>query len=319
MPKLIIHAGAHKTGTTAIQHHLWRRQDALLEMGVLYPRTGIPGSGGTFFGHHEIPWAYLGGGGTATADLLREEIERSGAHTVVVSSEEFDRLTPVAITDLCSALPFAITVLFYYRRQSDIIEGMYRTDVIHGHERRTLEHFVASYSGALDFGAFATAWSSAPNVKSVLPRAYSPKHFPDGNVVFDFLAALSLPTSTERDEEDNFRYNQSLPWHAVSVIQKLREMLVSEQVIGRAIEAITVVSRRTPPERGALMSPAQAQAIDGQYLERNAAFHASFCPAQPAITPRAEDDLFHIQHQGLWPDVERTIEWLAEYVIRTKR
>jgi hypothetical protein len=41
---LLIHVGLHKTGTTSVQDHLYRRRECLRNEGILYPNTGLFGS-----------------------------------------------------------------------------------------------------------------------------------------------------------------------------------------------------------------------------------------------------------------------------------
>ena len=40
MPRVFVHCGLHKTGTTALQQFLLAVSPSLLKLGILYPRAG---------------------------------------------------------------------------------------------------------------------------------------------------------------------------------------------------------------------------------------------------------------------------------------
>jgi hypothetical protein len=85
----VVHAGAHKTGTTAVQAWLQRERKALLERQVLVPTFGVGGQGN----HANLIRALLDAPDTSPAEAtnlreaLRREAEAHPRHTIVVSSE----------------------------------------------------------------------------------------------------------------------------------------------------------------------------------------------------------------------------------------
>jgi hypothetical protein len=52
MMQLVIHAGPHKTGTTSFQVACAEASPALLDFGILYPKTGVDGRELTYGGSH---------------------------------------------------------------------------------------------------------------------------------------------------------------------------------------------------------------------------------------------------------------------------
>lgn len=92
--KWILHIGAPKTGSTAIQRALFENQDKLLVHDFLYPNVSLRG-----YGHHDL--AFLLGGGypdwassqARTLEDLRGDllaaIRRHPTGTVIISSENF--------------------------------------------------------------------------------------------------------------------------------------------------------------------------------------------------------------------------------------
>src|SRR5690606_981899 len=91
---ILIHIGAHKTGTTSIQQTFSAHADDLLRGGLLYPASGRLPQADLSFGHHGLSRAVRAlaqgntSGGGALDDLLGE-IETKQPERVVISSEEF--------------------------------------------------------------------------------------------------------------------------------------------------------------------------------------------------------------------------------------
>lgn len=314
---LVIHVGVHKTGTTAIQHFLWRHAADLEQCGLVYPLAGRPEGAANPFGHHEIPWSFSERGLYSPRELLprvRDEIAAAPAPTAILSSEEFDRLGAREIAELAEALPFPTRVIFYYRRQSAIVQGIYGTDVAYADERRDIDSFAQTYDGALDFDAFAVKWADVYGRKNVIARAYAPRAFPDGNIVPDFLGALDL-RGPPAGEGEVFHYNQSLPWHAVLSILRLRRMVLPAPLIAKVVNALEIVCR-DERKSGGFWSPSRERAFDEQFVKSNAAFHAAFAPDQLPIVPATDegDDAFIAERLGLWPEVERTLLAAVAYI-----
>ncbi|MGI9622430.1 MAG: hypothetical protein ACR2PK_06295 [Acidimicrobiales bacterium] len=98
-PRVVLHIGAPKTGTTYLQSMLWRNRRALARQGVHLP--GI-----RQFDHYQAgravlewqrapsnpypPWE-------GAFDELVAEIRRSGAHTGIISSEDLVRAAPAQV------------------------------------------------------------------------------------------------------------------------------------------------------------------------------------------------------------------------------
>ncbi len=105
-PRVILHVGPHKTGTTSIQF-------ALISGGSFaYPTPEIYGPG-----HAHIAWRALGLNGFAPeADLLLDLVHsRISSETVVLSSEEFSRALepesrPDSIVKLAEQFPVELVV-----------------------------------------------------------------------------------------------------------------------------------------------------------------------------------------------------------------
>ena len=138
MPRIIIHCGLHKTGTTALQQFLMVAAPSLLQLGILYPRAGrLDHFGG---GHHNIAWhltrdrrydAALG----SFASLLDELAAFDG--DAVLSSEDFETclgdprlFAPLTQESRLRGRQFVFVV--YLREQISYAEGLFTENLGHG-------------------------------------------------------------------------------------------------------------------------------------------------------------------------------------------
>lgn len=130
MPKIYIHCGLHKTGTTALQLALDHHRDDLIERGLYYPRQGIPFG---LWGQHNIAWRVsrdrrfhpIHG----DVNALLEEI-RGRNETVLISSEDFEgslvrteRWAPL-LAAFCG-IGFEPELIVYNRNPADYLVSLY--------------------------------------------------------------------------------------------------------------------------------------------------------------------------------------------------
>ena len=99
--RLIIHAGFHKSGTTALQEAFDAQSNELKAAGIIYPNIGRRA-------HHRVAWALSGKtwgwgkrGGEKTSikewEHLAKAINNSDDETILISSEFFSELDGDAI------------------------------------------------------------------------------------------------------------------------------------------------------------------------------------------------------------------------------
>ena len=137
-PRFIIHLGAPKTGSTALQKILTEHREAFMHAGLLYPQTALRG-----FGHHDIAFL-LDGGFPDWAKPIDCRLEdfcrdlRSEINTfegdVLLSSENFYLFPqPQALFDFLQQLGisqrFEIVLINYIRRQDEAVLSWYNQRV----------------------------------------------------------------------------------------------------------------------------------------------------------------------------------------------
>jgi hypothetical protein len=164
-PRLFVHVGIHKTGTTSLQGYLARHRDALAKAGLFVPKTGtLPQPGA---GHHLLPWTLTGRHADQWAGVdpdglwrtLAHELAASGCDHAIVSSEDLSHLTDEQVGIVAERLaPFDPVAVVVLRRPGDVLEGSFRTSVVIG--------------GRDDFATYSAGY--APDYPGMLRRFAGP-------------------------------------------------------------------------------------------------------------------------------------------------
>jgi len=164
MKSLILHIGTHKTGSTALQQWFSANDEKLRDKGVLYPSSGRPVTG-PVWGHHLLPWAIQRRRGIDSEKVwaeLKKEIEASNAHTVVISSEEFDDLSKAEVARVAEHLaPWSLRVVIYLRNPYDFMVSYYKQIVKSGVCRKTFPEVLRASAGRCNYFRICEAWSAA--------------------------------------------------------------------------------------------------------------------------------------------------------------
>lgn len=218
-PRLVLHIGTHKTGTSALQCALDDARPRLLDRGVLYPDTRRP------------PWpelpkhcsVYHAAASSDAAlqarerDALLTEFDACGAHTLLVSEEglsEPDDQIPAFFAPLAER--FDIEVICLLRRQDLFVESLFNQFVRETARREARPLLTFSRGRAmrvrLDYHALLSRWAAigarvraidfdgpavrGPGLMAAFEAALGgePLHLPDGraNASPDMRLALLL-------------------------------------------------------------------------------------------------------------------------------
>jgi hypothetical protein len=129
--RVLLHAGLHKTGSTALQQFLSSATATLRARGLLYPVSGR--SADYPLGHHNIAWQLAGDrrfrSSIGTLDDVAAEIAAFPGDAIL-SSEDFESVlgTPARLTTLIKhplLKNHAFTVLFWAREQASYFESLF--------------------------------------------------------------------------------------------------------------------------------------------------------------------------------------------------
>ncbi|SLN33853.1 putative glycosyltransferase EpsJ [Roseivivax jejudonensis] len=210
-PRIVLHLGASKTGSTALQHRMDRNRAALLRAGIWFPETHL-------YWQKDRPHKQGGHGpllaaANTGAPQFRAHLEAGIAHfgealhTIVLSSEGFflDRRT----YDLARYLDdYEIEAIVYLRRQDAWANAQYSEFASGG----TVVNRVASpvgdwlaeprTRGWLDYARFLSKWSDLVGRENLTVRIYDRPRLVDGDLTADFAEAAGLPALLESTPVD---------------------------------------------------------------------------------------------------------------------
>lgn len=138
-PRIVLHVGPHKTGSTYLQKRIFENLCHLREQGIFVPKTGwIP------HGHHKLV-DVLRGWVPETEDCslaaLRTEI--SGSETTLITSENFVLLEDQHLAAFRDAFnDFDIFVIFFLRHPVNIWPSHWQELVKHGSDITFAEYML---------------------------------------------------------------------------------------------------------------------------------------------------------------------------------
>lgn len=259
--RVIVHIGFHRTGTTAIQYALAAGRQELARSGVLYPFVGCPKAAP--HGHHLLPWSLkrrpqeipsFRGIRETFSDARRDklwrefgkEIEESGAHTVVLSSEEFDTLTDEEISSINYWMPAGVIIpIAFVRNHADFVESMYRITILYHGFSGSMKEYIPVIRSRLDIATALCAWK---NISGRFGSRFVSYERPgvrrNAVEVFFSETGLVLPPQPLGQLAE---LNKSVPAFVCECVRHLRSLTVDEERIQSFLQGILSLKYRSPP------------------------------------------------------------------------
>jgi hypothetical protein len=232
---LILHAGMGKTGTTAIQHALWRNRAALAAAGVAYPEIGSVAAA-----HHLIsplilprltqgphPWRFVEPGEWAP------EVASLPEPRIFMSSELICSASPEQITAFCASLEpfFDLHLCLYLHRQDDMIAASYAQSVRTGTRPRPLGEIFVNRLSWFDYMERIAPWESALGRDRLIILAYERGQFHENDLIRDVLfRALGLPDLPEGFVHDPTANQNARLSVAATEFKRLVNLLIPEPI-----------------------------------------------------------------------------------------
>lgn len=194
--KLIVHVGAPKTGTTAIQNELFGSRDSLFDQhGILYPKAGIKVGQR---GHHNLvyeiaPYHRAAG----KFDTVRggwfkvlNEIKSRDAPTTILSAEGLLRRAAKVSRLIEKAFrPFNVEVVIYLRRQDEYLESGYNQLARFGRVEDDFENFIVRRAKIIDYQTIVQKWQDCLPWAKIICRPFE-RRVIGNNVVTDFTKVI---------------------------------------------------------------------------------------------------------------------------------
>jgi len=200
-PKIYLHIGTHKTGSSAIQLFLDINRKALSDANILYPQ--LIGSAS-----HALAY-YFGLGNRKLIEelnhncskdqqekLLQEKILRFyGTHKdIVISSEEFSAIPAENINKLVEIKRFLsgrpIFIICYLRRQDHLIESLYCQSARNAGFTETIQDFERRVN--LNYYNHLNSYAKIFGRENIIARTYENFPIKNNSLLHDFLNLLGL-------------------------------------------------------------------------------------------------------------------------------
>lgn len=197
MKKIYIHIGPNKTGSTTIQKSLFQNEELLNQNGFYIPKTGIINNEEAK--HNYLEWELRGkkkySRNGAWNDLLGE-IQLTNADKIIISNENFYRLTHEEMNRIKSYLEkYKIIIVFYARRQDKRFQSLWAQRVknpSHKKEDKSFVEWLETYDfhyDSFDYYDLYKKWGAVFGEENVLIRVVEKGQL-QGTLFEDFLAAI---------------------------------------------------------------------------------------------------------------------------------
>ena len=287
--RVLMHVGTHKTGSTSIQWGLTHARDMLAAAGICYPKIGCPER--WRFGQHDLAWSQIRrathlpgnitdgrtfdqGARVALWQSLREEIDASSAHTIVISSEEFDVLDAEEIAAVGEALgDHDVTPIVFLRNIADLIESSYRTSILNGGYIRSVEEFAANQRTRIDYAAMLRDWLNISRGGRLIVMAYDdPRVRKD--VVAAFVERLGLEIG-ELPQRSREQQNESVPAFIAELARDLFRGGATQQDVNQWFGAMRDIGFSEAARQAYMLTPpALRDALNERHAEEIARIKA---------------------------------------------
>ena len=208
MTRLILHIGAAKTGTTAIQTFLSFNRAALEKSGVWYPDPRNFARGGDEMSHNALAYQLCDQRETVDLRRFREALVRKGQEfaTVVLSAEvfymrpaehdyptfeEYWAAKTAAVARTREFLEgFDVEICCYVRRQDLWLESIYNERVkTWKAEGEEIQEFISGIREE-HFIQQLELWGDDFDTDKIIVRPYEASQLADGDVVADFCEII---------------------------------------------------------------------------------------------------------------------------------
>jgi hypothetical protein len=304
---IYLHIGYPKTGSSAIQSHVFTNKKWFAERGIYIPRTGYAGALGHAFLLGGKNYSLAAGkvthmpAGASQFEVLNKELEvasNEGFNSALLTWEGFAMLEDSGRQELGEGLgSHSVTVLAYVREQS----ALYQSATLQGIE--SLQSFSAEKLFGTgyrelaplekyDFHTMMSGWRMAFGKScNVRTRLFDRSLLANGNVVTDFINWLQL----QPDEElcmQQWEVNHSLDVKAAILLLIARSAGAKPHQLLGLSRSLAQLPRAAGEEDKFFLSEEDLAFFTARYAQSNEAFFEAFRPENaPESLTSFEDPL----------------------------
>lgn len=276
-PRLLLHVGTQKTGTTTIQGFLKNTTEPLAAAGVHYLNTGR-----TNIAHNVMIQMIRKGRGPGLAKRLINEMGRHPDKTCVISSEMFFRkdMADYFAEHFPQEIRENTKIVIYLRRQDKFAEAMWKQRVKNGRYTGSPLDYMGSNKN-LNYLPTLNHFANVFGKENLIVRPFERDHFPDGDVLLDFAGHCHLPL----DLAKSYDVPSSNATLSKEVSQGLGRLNRDNSGINTK-DIIRTLSRLRP--EGAIRSGdcydlSTRRAVMKEFAETNAMIREAYCPDLTAL------------------------------------
>lgn len=227
MKKLIIHAGLHKTGTSAIQSYLANNRELLGENSIFYPPTH------TFEAHHGLA-SRLKSNTFSLEDKIKDVnrtlvtfSEMTDCDTILLSSEMFSESVDPRSFKYTREIFSDIEFIFYIRRQDELLESAYNQQVKQNHETRLITDYTPYFT---NIHAHLEWFKDSIPDSIINAHIYDKAYLLNNDVVDDFfINILNIPKPIISKSNIDNLINKSLSPVACLIMTKINQSKVDDK------------------------------------------------------------------------------------------
>lgn len=192
-PRVYLHIGLQKTGTSALQDWLASNESSLKKLGILYPNAGRKLKKHSFL-YESIKSEYL----DKALDLhwvqLEKELSNTKSGKVIISDEAFCDLTSLEIAALQEKLlNYEIKVVIYLREPRSFMVSLYKYNIRVGGIYYSFKEFLERNVGRFDFEAKIKRFSNFFGHENIIVKTYEKAK--NDNLLIDFMKTIEISES----------------------------------------------------------------------------------------------------------------------------
>lgn len=240
--KLIIHIGAHKTGSTSIQKFFASYSNYFeTHFNLVYPIENQIRPEFGYWGHHYLTWYYTPPKKNLDPNNLKLAFNNfinlisSNNKDVLLSSEDFiwNIKTKEFISDVRNKFN-EIVVIMYVRRQVDAVLSLYQTGVVNQDNIETFQDWFTRAAFLFDYYSIAKHWEELSC--KVIVKPFMRERFYSRDIILDFLKTLGEILDREISppedyEPQSIKVNVSLPDFITMMIRYYNSQPSKDKVV----------------------------------------------------------------------------------------
>lgn len=281
-PRLVLHVGSSKTGSTYIQHFLERNRPALLRQGIWYPEVGL-------FWQQDRPHKQAGHSSFISAASKNDgkllayieaglALAKGRIHTIILSSEGFFlNHESFQIADYFADYPKS--VIGYFRRQDEWANSQY-CEFVGGGAIGKVDCEIGEWLSQditkqrLRYDLYLDMWSQKIGRANVIVRPYEKEQLHNGDILSDFCEALGLGACLALPKPEAFQRNDfALAGRHIKLMRHFNALpFPSLQHYLRFVDLVTnrLESFGMPSSKPEMMDLDQKQCLIKEYEKCNA-------------------------------------------------